>query len=134
MSQSANLALAQEFLGHLGAGNADEVAELFTEDMVWEIPGDEGALPWIGKKSGRGAIRDFMNQSGELMERISFEVDDLLASDNRAVVLGHLQSRLKANDGLAETYFALILTTRGGKISRFQMLEDSHAISKAARG
>ena len=133
MSHSANLGLARVFLGRLAAGKSEELAALFTEDMSWEIAGDDGALPWLGKKSGRGAVVDFMRDSGEMLERLAFDVDDLLASDRRAVVLGHLKGRLRRNDAVVDSYFAIILTIADGRIHRFQMLEDSFAVSKAAR-
>jgi hypothetical protein len=41
--------------------DAAETARLFRENMEWEIAGDPGVLPWIGQKSGRGAITDFAN-------------------------------------------------------------------------
>ena len=51
-----------------------EIAELFSENMEWEIAGDTGVLPWIGKRSGRAAIIDFVNNSRAMIERISFDV------------------------------------------------------------
>ena len=52
-----------------------------------EIAGDTGVLPWIGQKSGRAAIIDFVNDSRAIIERISFEAHDILAGDYRAVIL-----------------------------------------------
>src|SRR6266481_5041780 len=96
MSQNDTIHLAQEFLHRLGSGaEPAEIAKLFSENMEWEIAGDTGVLPWIGKKSGRAAITDFVNHSHALIERINFEVHDILASGNRAVILGSLASRLK---------------------------------------
>ncbi len=44
------------------------MAELFSENMAWEIAGDTGVLPWVGKKSGRSAVTDFVKQSRALIE------------------------------------------------------------------
>jgi uncharacterized protein len=135
MSQSDPLHLAQEFLARLGSGaEPAEIARLFSERLEWEIAGDTGALPWIGKKSGRAAIIDFVNDSRALVERISFEVHDILANDSRAVILGSLASKFKPTDKIAKTDFAIVLTVADGDIVRFQMLEDSFAVSHAARG
>ena len=135
MSQHDILHLAQEFLGRMGSGaETDEIARLFSKNMEWEIAGDSGALPWIGKKSGRAAITDFVNDSRAMIERISFEVHDVLASGNRAVILGSLASKLKRTGKIIKTDFAIVLTVANGEIVRFQMLEDSFAVSKAARG
>src|SRR5436309_6888303 len=93
MSQNDTLHLAREFLRRMGSGaEAAEIAKLFSENMEWEIAGDVGALPWIGKKSGRAAITDFVNDSRAMIERISFDVHDILAGEDRAVILGSLVS------------------------------------------
>ncbi len=69
-----------------------------------------------------------------MIERISFEVQDILAGDNRAVILGSLASKLKRTGKIVKTDFAIVLTVTNGEIVRFQMLEDSFAVSQAARG
>src|SRR6266446_3497 len=135
MSQNDTLHLAQGFLGRMGSGaEPAEIAKLFSVNMEWEIAGDTGVLPWIGQKSGRAAITDFVKDSRAMIERISFEVHDILASDNRAAILGSLTSKLKRNGKIVTTDFAIVLTVANGEIVRFQMLEDSFAVSQMARG
>ena len=134
MNQNDTLRLAQEFLRRMG-GDAEpaEIAKLFSETLEWDIAGDTGVLPWIGHKSGRDAITDFVRDSRAMLERISFEVHDILASDKRAVILGSLASKLKRTGKVVATDFAIILTISNDEIIRFQMLEDSFAVSRAAR-
>ena len=135
MSQNDTLHLAQEFLRRMGSGvEPSEIAKLFSETLEWDIAGDTGALPWIGHKSGRAAITDFVRDSRAMIEPISFEVHDILASDNRAAILGSLTSKLKRNGNVVTTDFAIVLTVANGEIVRFQMLEDSFAVSQMARG
>jgi ketosteroid isomerase-like protein len=134
MRQNDTLHLAREFLRRLGSGaEPAEIAKLFSENMEWEIAGDASALPWIGRKSGRAAVIDFVSDSRAMLERISFEVRDILANDDRAVILGSLASKLKRTAKIINTDFAIILTVANGEIVRFQMLEDSFAVSQAAR-
>ena len=135
MNQNDTLWLAQEFLARMGSGvEPTEIAKLFSETLEWEIAGDTGALPWIGHKSGRAAITDFVRDTRAMIERISFEVHDILASETRAVILGSLASKLKRNGKVVTTDFAIVLTFANGEIVRFQMLEDSFAVSQMARG
>ena len=134
MNQNDILRLAQEFLHRMGSDTEPaEIAKLFSETLEWDIAGDTGVLPWIGRKSGKGAITDFVRDSRAMLERISFEVQDILANDKRAVILGSLASKLKRNGKVVTTDFAIILTIFNDKIVRFQMLEDSFAVSQAAR-
>ncbi|MDQ1422078.1 MAG: uncharacterized protein QOJ52_4040 [Acidimicrobiaceae bacterium] len=134
MNQNDTLRVAQEFLRRMGSdAEPAEIAKLFSETVEWEIAGDTGILPWIGHKSGLGAITDFVRDSRAMLERISFEVHDILASDKRAVILGSLASKLKRTGKIVTTDFAIILTVSNDEIVRFQMLEDSFAVSQAAR-
>ena len=134
MPQNDNLRLAQQFLQLMGAAAPPaEIAALFSENCQWEIAGDTGVLPWIGSQSGRAAVINFVRDSRAMLERIRFDVDDILAGDQRAVILGYLSSRIKSTAKVVDTAFAVVLTIANRQIVRFQMLEDSFAVSLAAR-
>jgi len=134
MTQPKAAVLAQQLLAGLSEGRpADTLAAMFSDDVWFEIPGDVGVLPWIGHRRGRQAVIDFLSTTHALLEPLSFDVEDIAASDTRAVIVGELASRVKATDKVVETAFAIILTLSGGRIARFQMLEDSFAVSRAAR-
>jgi hypothetical protein len=68
-----------------------------------------------------------------LIEQLRFDVQDILATDDRAVIVGELATRINATGKIIESAFALILTVSDGEITRFQMLQDSFAVSRAAR-
>ena len=51
MGQKHNREIAEKLLAGMGQGEApDSIAALFSDDVEFEIPGDNGALPWIGRK------------------------------------------------------------------------------------
>jgi uncharacterized protein len=126
--------LAREFLKRMGGGaEPAEVAALFSEHLEWEIAGDDGALPWIGRRSGRRAVADFVSETRAQIEQLRFDVKDILTSDTRAAVLGSLASKIKRTGRIVETDFVVVLTVANGEIVRFQMLEDSFAVARAAR-
>ena len=134
MSHQQNIAIAQKLLERIGSSqDPDEIAALFDADLVFEIQGDDGVLPWIGRKTGRQAIADFIRDIRALTEPVKFDVEDILASDRRAAIVGALQTRIKATGKITSTQFAIILTITGDVVTRFQMLEDSFDVSKAAR-
>ncbi len=127
--------IARTLLDGMGGGrDPTEIAAPFAEDLVFEIQGDDGVMPWIGRKTGRKAMVDFMRELRILTEPLTFKVEDVLASESRAAIVGSLQTRIKATGKITATQFALILTIAdGGVVTRFQMLEDSFDLSKAAR-
>ena len=98
---------------------------MFDAEVVFEIQGDDGVLPWIGRKTGRRAIVNFVRDIRALTEPITFEVDDILASNSRVAIVGALQTRIKSTGKIIGTQFAIILTITGDVVTRFQMLEDN---------
>jgi uncharacterized protein len=69
-----------------------------------------------------------------MIERVNFDALDILAGDDRAVILGSLESKLKRTGKIIKTDFAIVLTVANDEIVRFQMLEDSFAVAQAPRG
>jgi ketosteroid isomerase-like protein len=134
VGEKENSNVAEELLARIRQGaEPDDIAALFREDVAFEIPGDDGALPWIGRKRGRRAVADFIRDLRRLTEPIRFDVQEILASHDRAVIVGELATRIKATGKVIDSAMAIILTISEGQISRFQMLEDSFAVSQAAR-
>ena len=134
MSQEQSVRIAQQLLADIGSGaEPDVIAALFSTDVQFEVPGDVGALPWIGRRSGRSAVSDFIRGTRHLLERVRFDINRILADKDWAVIFGELASKVNATGRIIESPFALILHISDGKIARFQMLEDSFAVSRAAR-
>ncbi len=132
--QEQNLRTAKTFLEGIGSQRSPEqIAASFAEDLIFDIQGDEGAMPWIGHKVGRAAMVNFVRDLRTEGEPLSFDVDDLLASSTRAVIIGALRTRIKRTGRITSSQFALVLTIKDGVVTRFQMLEDSYDMSKAAQ-
>ena len=134
MSTEQNIEIAHTLLEKIGAGcDPAEIAAPFASDLIFEIQGDDGVMPWIGRKTGREAMTNFIRDLRSLTEALAFDVEDILASESRAAIVGSLRTRIKATGKITATQFALILTIADGVVRRFQMLEDSFDLSKAAR-
>lgn len=134
MSRQRNIEIARTLLEGIGQGrDPEEIAAPFAEDLVFEVQGDADAMPWIGQWTGRQTMVDFLRDLRALTEPLSFDVDDILASDDRAAIVGALQTRIKATGKVMASQFAIVLTISDGVVTRFQMLEDTLALSRAAR-
>lgn len=90
-------------------------------------------LPWVGHKTGRSAIAEFIRETQTMIRRESLEIQDVLTNEHRAVILGHLKTRVKATGKLIDGAFAIVLRFSGAKLASFLMLEDSFATAAAAR-
>ena len=100
---------------------------------MFEIQGDAGVLPWVGRTTGRNAMADFVRDQRAMTEPLEFDVEDVLASEKRAVIVGRLRVRIKATGKITATQFAIVLTIANDIVTHFQMLEDSYDVSRAAR-
>ena len=135
MSQDNNIAIARQLLAGIGESRPPEtLSAMFAEDLRFEIQGDDGVLPWIGHKIGRRAAADFFREIRVLTEPVKFDVEDILGSTDRAVIVGELATRIKSSRKVNHSQFAIILTISGDTITRFQMLEDSFDLSRTVRG
>jgi ketosteroid isomerase-like protein len=134
MSYQHNISIAQKLLAGIGGGeDPDTIAQMFDLDLKFEIQGDAGVLPWIGHQNGRNAAAAFFRQIRILTEPLKFDVEDILGSDDRAAIIGALETRINSSGKIMTSQFAIILTIANGRISRFQMLEDSFGLSQAVR-
>jgi len=134
MSRQRNIEIAKTLLEAIGSGrDPEEIAAACAENLVFEIQGDDGVLPWVGHNTGRQAIADFLRDQRAMTEPLTFAVEDVLASDERAVIIGSLRTRIKATNRITASQFALVLTIADDVVTRFQMLEDSYDVSQAAR-
>ena len=134
MSQEQTVSIARHLLADIGRGaEPNAIASLFRDEVKFEIAGDAGALPWIGRWAGHSAVSDFIAGTRRLLEIVRFDVHGILGNEAQAVIFGDLASKVIATGKMIESSFAIILTVSEGKISRFQMLEDSFAVSRAAR-
>ena len=67
MSHQHNIAIAKKLLEGIGSGrDPAEIAALFDANLRFEIQGDDGVLPWIGRKTGRQAVADFIRDNRAL--------------------------------------------------------------------
>ena len=133
MLTSETLAVAQRLVSALASGaDVETVLAMFTEDLAFELPGDASAFPWVGRSTGRTGVASLLEGLRTVLVLERFDVQDIVAGETRAVILGALASRVVATGKLIETPFAIVLTVAAGMITGFQMLEDSFTVSVCA--
>lgn len=110
------------------------ILELFAADVDWDIPGNLQSVPWTGPRLGHEGVAAFYRDLVAHIEPVRFDMQRILADNDTAVALGGLASRVHATGKLIETPFAFLMTVKRGKIARYRMLEDSHAVAAAVLG
>lgn len=124
--------VANELLRRFAAKEAPErIAELFSEDVDWYIAGDLAAVPWIGRKTGRAGVTDFWGQIQDRLANKHFTISDIFTRGDRVVIMGDLESELRSTGKSIVTDYVFDLDVIGDQITRFRMLEDTHAVAQA---
>jgi hypothetical protein len=113
------------------SGDADTLAELYTDDVVWEGPNTEG-VPMSGKHEGKDAVLQALGQIGEQFESFRVSPDELVEEGGTIVVLSHLEAKTKSGNEL-KLPGVEVWRMEGGKANRVQSIADTAAF-KAALG
>jgi ketosteroid isomerase-like protein len=121
-------AVVEEFFGQIGKGELEAALELLAEPVDWFTPGDTSLIPWMGQRSTKDEVRAFFRMAGENMTPDTFEVRQILAEGDTAVVLGYFKYLVNATGKYFESNFALELRVTDGLITRYRMHEDSYSI------
>lgn len=134
LNRDRNVALAEALLAGIRSGtDPAELATAFSRRVSFEIQGDEDTLPWVGRRTGRAAAAGFFRNLRELTETVRCDVDEVLCSESRAVIVGNIALRLKETGRIFKSQFAIILTVAEDEIVRCQMLGDSFGLSHVVR-
>lgn len=112
-------------------GDAETVAELYTDDCTWEGPNTEG-VPMSGKTEGKDAIMQALGQIGEQFESFRVSPDEMVEQGDTIVVLSHVEAKTKSGNEV-ESPTVEIWRMSDGKANRVQSLADT-AEMKAALG
>ena len=78
-------------------GDADTVAELYSDDVVWEGPNSEG-VPMSGKNEGKDAVLQALGEIGEAFESFSSSPDEMIEEGDTIVVLSHIEAKTKSGN------------------------------------
>jgi hypothetical protein len=134
MSQEPTTRIAQQLLAGIGAGvDPDETSRcsvlmcnLKSRATLARCCGSDGR-PGAAPRPTSFATRAVLSSASASTSWTSWR------ATTGAVILGELASRVSAIGKIIESAFALTLTVSDGEITRFHMLEDSFAVSRAAR-
>ena len=122
------------FMGAMGKGDMDTMSSLMADDMVWQNEGD-AAMPWIGPWEGKDAIFKFLPIFGENFKTTKWETEDAFASGETFAAFGSMNGITNGSgQEIGDFTFGLRAKVVDGKITLWNWLEDSYAVSNAYHG
>lgn len=122
------------FMGAMGVGDMDKMADLMDDEMVWHNEGDK-SLPWIGPWKGKDEIFKFLGLFGENFKTTEWQNEDAFAFGDTVAVFGKMGAvTTKSGSETGEFTFALRAKVKDGKVILWNWFEDSYAVSQAYHG
>jgi ketosteroid isomerase-like protein len=131
--------VVEELLRRLATGDYDRTAEMFAEQIDWQLDWPtEGhpAVPWIRPRSSRAEVADHFRSldAHHVPELNATSVRQILVDGADAVVLGTIVQTARANGTAYTSPFALHLTIEDRLITRYHIYEDSLTVADALSG
>jgi len=108
-------------------GDVPALLRGLTDNVWWFEIGPPDLIPTAGKRKGRKQVGEFfatLDRSEEVQILIP---QHFVAQGNMVVVLGELQSRVRATGGMINSPWVHVFTISDGKISEFRSFYDTAA-------
>lgn len=121
----------QQFLQFMSVRNLTELTSLFSDSVDWYIPGDEQKAPWLGARNSKQEVSDFFDLLWKNTEPVSAKIDHIFTDDENAVITGEFVTKMLETGKIVESLFCIQMRIQNNKITRYRLLEDSLAVSKA---
>jgi ketosteroid isomerase-like protein len=109
MLEHPNIELARRSWLAVSEGDAAALRTLWSEKILWHAA---ARAPWTGDHEGLSAILDHLASVGELCDHFRAQLIDLLASDERVLVLFHVS--LSRGERVLELDYQLLARIENG--------------------
>ena len=113
------LQVAKQLYAAFGSGNIQAVLDLLVDDITWELTGSPEITPWFGKHQGHEQVSKFFDLIKETIDILSFDVKEIVAQDDKAMVLIKEKGYCKPTKRKYEAAIVHIISVNEGKIVNF---------------
>ncbi|QDO84426.1 alpha/beta fold hydrolase [Shewanella psychropiezotolerans] len=117
------------YLAAFSEHNIESALQYVSENAIWHIDGDP-ILKTVGIVQGKAAIRLWLQRFPEGFQPIDFKLEPLIDATPDVIAIGHFRHRVVSTNAIADGDFIIRFTTSNGQITRYQIFEDSHMLSK----
>jgi ketosteroid isomerase-like protein len=128
MSQE-NVEVVRRVVAVLNSGDFEAIDELVDPSWEWHSAVE---APGAGVYRGRDAVKAFGYEFVEQWQEYRLEVERLIESDDRVLVLARVRARGKGSGAPIDRFIAYLNTLRNGKLLRTQVLLDRDKALEAA--
>ncbi|MDI1312446.1 nuclear transport factor 2 family protein [Prosthecobacter sp.] len=119
----------REMYRAMRAGDDAAFTALCTDDLVWQqSAGFPGGSTWHGAAA---VIENVFRANAKRWTGFAFNEEEMFATEDRVVVLGHYSGASPATGKAMRTAVAHVYDMREGKIARFRMFADTQPMWRA---
>jgi ketosteroid isomerase-like protein len=123
-----NVALIKKIFTALEKGDIPAVLNHIDDKVTWQSPVSRTALPeipWSGYRKSKKEVTEFFDQLGKYVQPKNFEMNEVTTQENRVVVEGKNQGKIKANNKTYEHNWVMIFTFNNDRVTKFRHYYDS---------
>ena len=130
MSTEENKRVVQSIFEAFGRGDVPGILSHLSEDVAWTARGP-ASVPYFGERRGHGGATEFFVQLGTNVDFEHFEPGAFVAEGDRVVVLGRERGLVRGTGKRFNNEWVIVFTFGGGKVTHFQLYENTGAIAEA---
>lgn len=133
VSAHENTRVVTDLYTAFGQGNLPAILDLLATDVDWYFVGRPEDIPFAGHRCGHEAMVEFFATIGQTVEVHEFGPQEIMAFEDKVLVLGHERVQVRATGRSFETDWAHLHTIQGGKIARLREFYDTAVVAAAFR-
>jgi ketosteroid isomerase-like protein len=116
-----------------GRGDVPAILGVLSTDVDWYFVGRPEDIPFAGRRHGHAQMVEFFTAIGQTVDVLEFGPREMLACEDKVLVLGHERVRVRATERVFESDWAHVYTIESGKIVRLREFYDTATIAAAFR-
>ncbi|MFI0369043.1 nuclear transport factor 2 family protein [Actinomadura sp. 1N219] len=120
----------QRLFALLAEGKPADAAALFADSVSFSIPHPPG-IPWVPEVDSADGMRVFFELLGAHVQPKEFDLRHVIAEGADVVFIGRMVSEVRKTGRDIDTAFVLHTTVQDGRITRYHLYEDTHAVARA---
>ena len=128
-----NTQVVLDLYAAFGRGDVPGILGLLADDVDWHFVGRPEDIPFAGQRHGHRQMVEFFTIIGQTVEVLAFGPREVIACEDKVLVLGHERVRVRATERLFETDWAHLYTIQDGKIARLREFYDTATVAAAFR-
>lgn len=132
MDAQQNKRIIMDGLQLFQKGEIERMLDHFHADCEWISPEAE-AVPFAGSFRGKAEVGRFFAELDAAMEPLRFDVHDIVAENDKVVVIGEAEWRVKSTGRTYTNPWVNVFTLRDGKVIRTDAYYDSLPAERAFR-